>query len=391
MAVLAPAYAELHCHSTFSFLDGASLPEELALRAAELGLEALALTDHDNLCGALVFAQAARDAGVRPITGAELTVRDHAGPFHVTVLCETAQGYRNLCRAITEAHRADRLSPELPLALLCEHAAGLVALSGCARQGALVLEDRETALARGRSLRDAFGPEGLRVELTRPLLRGDRARLRRLHELARTLDLAEVVTNDVHVHQRRRAALQDALVAIRCGLPLEACEAERRGNREHVLKRPAEMAALHADAPGAVAESVRVADRCRFDLTRDLGYRYPSTDDADRELARVCAHALDERYGAGNAHRAAAASRLEQELSLIAHHRLAGFFLLHREILELAREIAVEVRGPSAARQVLPPGRGRGSSVGSIVCYLTGLSHVDPVAARLSLGTLPES
>jgi error-prone DNA polymerase len=92
-------YAELHCHSTFSFLDGASQPEELALQAAELGLEALALTDHDNLCGALVFAQAARDVGVRPITGAELTVRDRAGRFHVTVLCETAHGYRNLCRS----------------------------------------------------------------------------------------------------------------------------------------------------------------------------------------------------------------------------------------------------------------------------------------------------
>jgi error-prone DNA polymerase len=249
----ATPYAELHCHSTFSFLDGASQPEELALQAAELGLEALALTDHDNLCGALAFAQAARDAGVRPITGVELTVRDAAGPFHVTLLCETALGYRNLCRAITEAHRADRLAPELPFALLAEHAGGLIALSGCARHGALVHADRETALARGRGLRDAFGPERLRVELTRPLLRGDRARLRSLHELARTLGLTEVVTNDVHVHHRRRAALQDALVAIRCGLPLEACEAERRGNREHVLKGPAEMAALHADVPEAVA------------------------------------------------------------------------------------------------------------------------------------------
>ena len=97
-------------------------------------------------------------------------------------------------------------------------------------------DDRETALARGRSLRDAFGPERLRVELTRPLLRGDRARLRTLHELAARSSWPTVVTNDVHVHHRRRAALQDALVAIRCGLPLEACEAERRGNREHVLK-----------------------------------------------------------------------------------------------------------------------------------------------------------
>jgi error-prone DNA polymerase len=378
-------YAELHCHSTFSFLDGASHPEELALRAAELGLEALALTDHDNLCGALAFAQAARDHGVRPITGAELTVRDRAGPFHVTVLCETAEGYRNLCRAITEAHRADRLAPELPLALLLERAAGLIALTGCPRHGALVHPDRETALERGRSLREAFGAERLRVELTRPLLRGDRARLRTLRELAGALELTPVVTNDVHVHRRRRAALQDALVAIRCGRPLEACEGARRGNREHVLKGPAEMALLHADMPDAVAESARVAQRCQFDLTRDLGYRYPTADDADRELSRLCSHALSERYR-GSPLQGAAASRLDEELALIAHHQLAGFFLLHREILELAREIAVEVRGPSAARQVLPPGRGRGSSVGSIVCYLTGLSHVDPVAARLSLG-----
>jgi error-prone DNA polymerase len=378
-------YAELHCHSTFSFLDGASQPEELALRAAELGLGSLALTDHDNLCGALVFAQAALDAGVQPITGAELTVRDRAGPFHVTVLCETAAGYRNLCRAITEAHRADRLVPELPLELLAAHAGGLIALTGCARHGALVHDDRALVLERGRTLREAFGQERLRVELTRPLLRGDRARLRTLRELAGTLELTPVITNDVHVHQRRRAALQDALVAIRCGRPLEACEAERRGNREHVLKGPAEMAALHPDLPEALAESVRLAERCRFDLTTDLGYRYPSTDDADRELHRVCAHALAERYRGSPLH-AAAAARLDEELALIAHHALAGFFLLHREILELAREIAIDVRGPSAARQVLPPGRGRGSSVGSIVCYLTGLSHVDPVAARLSLG-----
>ena len=138
--------------------------------------------------------------------------------------------------------------------------------------------------------------------------------------------------------------------------------------------------------PEAVAETARVALRCQFDLTRDLGYRYPSTDDADRELvAHLPRTPCTSAIARGSQH-AAASSRLDEELALIAHHRLAGFFLLHREILELAREIAVEVRGPSAARQVLPPGRGRGSSVGSIVCYLTGLSHVDPVAARLSLG-----
>ena len=191
----------------------------------------------------------------------------------------------------------------------------------------------------------------------------------------------------MHVHDRRRGALQDALVAIRTHLPLEACEAERRGNREHVLKSPREMALLFGDLPEATRETVELADRLRFDLTQDLGYRYPAADDtvADAELAQICALELERRYR-GLSHRGEARTRLDEELALIRHHGLSGFFLLHREILEIAREIAIAVRGPHSARMALPPGRGRGSSVGSIVCYLTGLSHVDPVAARLSLG-----
>ena len=191
----------------------------------------------------------------------------------------------------------------------------------------------------------------------------------------------------MHVHDRRRGALQDALVAIRTHRPLEACEAERRGNREHVLKSPREMALLFGDLPEATRETVELAERLRFDLTQDLGYRYPAADDtvADAELAQICALELERRYR-GLSHRGEARTRLDEELALIRYHGLSGFFLLHREILEIAREIAIAVRGPHSARMALPPGRGRGSSVGSIVCYLTGLSHVDPVAARLSLG-----
>ena len=381
------AYAELHCHSAYSFLDGASRPEELATRAHELGYETLALTDHDNLCGALEFAHAAKALGVRPITGCELTVEDEHGPFHVTLLVETRVGYSNLSQLLTAAHAHDRTGPRTPLHLLCERAEGLVCLTGCARHGALVHADERVALERCRLLYESFGRAGLRVELQRPLWRGDRARNRRLLESARIFGLRLCATNDVHVHDRRRGALQDAMVAIRTHLPLEACEAERRGNREHVLKSPREMAVLFGDLPEATRETTELAERLRFDLTQDLGYRYPAADDtvADAELAQICALELERRYR-GLSHRGEARTRLDEELALIRFHGLSGFFLLHREILEIAREIAIEVRGPHSARMALPPGRGRGSSVGSIVCYLTGLSHVDPVAARLSLG-----
>uniref|UniRef100_A0A6J5ZYU4 Error-prone DNA polymerase n=1 Tax=freshwater metagenome TaxID=449393 RepID=A0A6J5ZYU4_9ZZZZ len=151
---------------------------------------------------------------------------------------------------------------------------------------------------------------------------------------------------------------------------------------------PEAMKARFEDHPEAVAETERVAARCNFDLTSDLGYRYPGAEDggADRDLVQACQASFDNRYPPGHKLRDEAAARLTEELKIIAGLGLSGFFLLHRDMLELAREVAVEVRGPDSARALLPPGRGRGSSVSSIVCYLTGLSHVDPVANRLLLG-----
>ena len=129
-----PMYTELHCHSAFSFLDGASLPEQLALTAANLGYPALALTDHNGLYGSMAFAQEAKQLGLQAITGAEVTLLDGS---HVTLLAETAQGYANLCRLITEAHlRRDRLDPRLDFASLEARHEGLIVLSGC-RSGML--------------------------------------------------------------------------------------------------------------------------------------------------------------------------------------------------------------------------------------------------------------
>lgn len=437
----APPYVELHCHSGFSFLDGASLPAELAAAAAAQGHAALAITDHDGVWGAMEFAQACAPLGVRPIIGAEVTLATPgadprvarrggppriarrmaepsedvrgggavtgpaAGTAHVTLLVESAAGWRNLCRLLTEAHAGTRpgpgrdpLPPVLGLDSLAGRAEGLVCLSGCAREGLLagIFEraagrpapgDAARALELGRRLREAFGPERFRVELQRPFRRHDRARNRWLTRLAERLGVACVVTGNPHCHDRSRVALQDALVAVRHGRTLDESEPLRRGNWRSVLAPPEAMAARFADHPEAVAETVALAERLRFDLASDHGYRYPGAEDetADRRLAELCEARFAERY-AGTPERPEARRRLDEELRVIRHLGLSGFFLLHADLLELARDVAREVRGAESARATLPPGRGRGSSVSSVVCYLTGLSHVDPVKAGLFLG-----
>jgi error-prone DNA polymerase len=376
-------YVELHAHSAFSFLDGASLPDELAGAAVELGYDAFALTDHDGLCGSMEFAQAAAALGLRAIHGAEMALEDSR---HVTLLVEDAEGWRNLCHIVTAAHVHDRDKgdppPQVPLATLEEHAGGLVCLSGCARQG---VHD-EAGL---RRLRGIFGRDRFRVELQRPYQRDDRARNARLERLAEKLGVPAVATGNVHAHARSRGPLQDAFVALRNHSTLDASEPLRRGNFTHVLASPAAMEARFADDhPRALHETRALADRLRFDLGQDLGYRYPGAEDpqASRTLAELCAQRFEERYPPGSPHRDAARPRLEEELRVIDALGLPGFFLLHRDMLELAREVAVEVRGPDSARALLPPGRGRGSSVSSIVCYLTGLSHIEPIANELFLG-----
>ncbi len=389
------SYVELHCHTAYSFLDGASGPQELAGAAAEQGHAALAITDHDGLHGSMEAAQALKPLGVRPITGAELSMEDAS---HLTLLCETRAGYRNLCRLITEAHAGTRpgegkdpLPPFTTYEALERHAEGLVCLTGCARHGALaraVEQSRHAEAAEaGRRLRGIFGPDHLRVELQRPFARNDRRRNRLLAGLAGRLGVPVAASGNVHAHHRSRALLQDALVAVRLGRTLDECEPQRRGNSSHVLAPPEAMADRFAEYPEAVAETAMLAERLRFDITSDLGYSYPGAEDsdADSKLAQACAHRLAERYPAGAA-RQRAQARLEEELKVIRHLGLSGFFWLHRDMLELAREVAAEVRGADAARAVLPPGRGRGSSVASIVCYLTGLSHVDPLANELHLG-----
>jgi error-prone DNA polymerase len=432
-------YVELHCHSGYSFLDGASHPEELILAARELGYPALALTDHDGLYGSMEFAQAARAEGLQAITGAEITlsgilerVATGASPSpgdawlpppeapphrpdtpvdraHATVLAETPAGYANLCRILTHCRmEAPREDPHLPLEVLLEHGEGLIILTGC-RKGVLARALGWGGVAGAerltRTLLEALGPSGLFVELQDHRVRGDGRRNRALGALADRLGVPVVGTGNVHYHRPERSRLHDVLTSLRHRQSLDGSHGIRRANHLFHLASPEEAAARFESRPDAARNTLEIARRCAaFDLTRDLGYTFPDFQgagngkSAEQILAEVCRAALDERYprepvrsgesarGARD-RRAQAEARLEEELRLVARHGLTGFFLVYRDIMEMGRRVAARVRGDSPrAKAGLPPGRGRGSSVSSIICYLIGLSHIDPIEADLFLG-----
>ena len=416
------AYVELHCHSNFSFQEGASFPHELLARAAELGYPALALTDHDNLCGAMEFARTARSLGIHPIIGAEVTLSGSARTgvrgcppdssssnraglasleeeYHLTLLAETRQGYANLCRLISSSHVfGERRHPQLDPRMLPEHSQGLVALSGC-RQGEvpkLAAEGRmEDAWEAARRHMEWFGPGNYFLELQQNLVYGDTPRNRRLISLAKELGVGVVATNNVHYHVPERHRLQDCLVAVKECKSLEDTHRQRRPNGQFYLKSATEMSALFDGCPDAVAATRNIADRCSFDLTKDLDYRFPdypvpTGHTPDSYLQELCRQAAIRRYGTITSK---VESRLEEEFRLIGKHGLSGFFLLYHEIIRMAREVQVELGlvDPEMPIEEAPPGRGRGSSVAMLVGYLIGLSHIDPLQYNLSLERfLPE-
>ena len=361
------------------------------------------------------FAQTCAAVGVRPITGVELSLRrglvaDGVGPVHLTLLAENERGYANLCRLVTLAHvqtrdwtrPGDLKPPALDPADLVGHTAGLIALSGCRSGEAARLvdaDDLEVARAALGRLADLFGRQNTFVELQHNLVQGDTRRLARLTALARAVGLPTLATGNVHYHVRERHRLQDAMVAIKHRSTLETSHRLRRANSEFYLRSPAEVAAAFAAYPEALDNVAVVADRCRgFNLAqvRSLGYDFPDfsrapdeqQSSADDVLAAYCQRQFASRYPADRTDPEIlrrARQQLQDELQLVRKHHLAGFFLIYRDLQELATDVARQVRGEGTVRggSGLPPGRGRGSSVSSIICYLIGLSHVDPVKNRL--------
>jgi error-prone DNA polymerase len=403
-------YAELHCHSYYSFHDGASSLEELMVRAKELGYRALAVTDHDNLCGAMCFAQLAKSLEMHGIIGAEVTIAsstisfgrndgsglpqdDNPANFHLTLLAKDGEGYKNLCRLITAAQNSgERNDPALPPSLLKEHAAGLIALSGCPQGelGQLVGKNRlSEAKSLIRQYLEWFGADNYYIELQQNLSFGDTARNTALVKLAKETGAQVVATGNVHYHVRERHQLQDCLVAVKNCQSLEETHRERRPNSEYYLRPIEELESLFRECPEALENTAKIAERCTLDLTRDLGYIFPDYPTPEgftpqTYLEKLCHEAAIRRYGVITP---AVQKRLDEEFALIKKYSLAGFLLMYHEVIKLGREVMIDLglSDPSLTLEENPPGRGRGSSVALLAGYLIGLSHIDPLKYSLSL------
>jgi len=361
-------YVELHCHSSFSLLDGASTPEALIARAGDLGMDALALTDHDALYGAVPFATAAKARGIRPIFGAELTLEDG---HHLTLLVENETGWRNLCFLISRARmHLPKGESALPWAALETHTNGLICLSGC-RQGpvaaALLRWDRAGAFRAARRLRELFGPEHFWIELQHHLRKDDSALVDNLVSLARHLRLNFVATNNVHIVRRDGQPLQDVLVAIRKRTSLDAAGTALRPNSEAYLKTGGRLFPLFRAYPDALGNTLRIAERCQFVLRYGLqdlpAFPTPPGKDAIGELAQLCHEGLRWRYGAPSER---VCAQLNYELSVIEQAGLANYFLIVWDIVRFARTHGIRCQG-------------RGSAANSLVAYLLAISPIDPL------------
>ena len=383
-------YAELHCHSYYSFHDGASSLEELMLRAKELGYHSFAVTDHDNLCGAMRFAQLARSLEMHVITGAEITLE---GGYHLTLLAKDREGYKNLCRLITAAHATgERNDPALPVNLIAEHASGLIALSGCPK-GELAQLVSGSHLVKAKNLvkqyLEWFGVDNYYIELQQNLAHGDTARNIALLKLAQETGAKVAATGNVHYHIRERHRLQDCLVAVKNCKSLEETHRERRPNSEYFMHPKTELESFFHDCPEALENTVKIAERCTLDLTKDLNYIFPDYPTPEgytpqTYLEKLCHDAAIRRYGAVTP---PVQKRLDEEFTLIKKYSLAGFLLMYHEVIKLGREVMIEqgLSDPSLSLEENPPGRGRGSSVALLAGYLIGLSHIDPLKYNLSL------
>jgi error-prone DNA polymerase len=396
-------YAELHCHSNYSFKEGASRTSELLIEAQALGMRALAITDHDNLCGVMEFAQAAKGVGIKPIIGVEITL---ASGHHLTLLAENAEGYKNICKLTTRAHmdppeRPGRngVLPALTPSLLKDHASGVICLSGC-RHGEiseLVLAGRLSEARRlGAQYRDWFGANNFFLELQQNLVFDDTERNRLMADIGSDLGIPIVATNNAHYHLRERSHLNDILIAIQHNKSLEETHRERRANDQFYLKSSDEMASLFTAYPEAIENTVRIADRCNFDLTSEKVYDFPDYDVPEghtqtRWLRKLCEEAAIRKYGEVND---SIRARLDKEMALLEKHNLAGFVLQYYDIIRIAREVQEDLGlvEPGLPLEENPPGRGRGSSVAMLVGYLIGLSHIDPLEFGLTLDRfIPDS
>ena len=373
-------YVELHARSAFSFLEGASLPEDLASQAAEFGQPALAIADAHGVYGSPRFHLAGKRLGIRALIGAEVNSAENC---RYTLLAENRHGYQNLCRLITRTKFREGKTgkPENPFATeedFAEYAQGLVCLTG-GEEGpvAQVFDERqgpdgaEAARDRVEQLVGLFGAKNVFVEVQRHYRRKQEVRNQALIELARTMKLPLLATNGVTHGTEERRALQDVLTCLRHKTTIAEAGKLLNFNSERHMKSSSEMRELFADVPDAFEQTRELANRLDFTL-QDLGYQFPRypVPGGETEISYLRQLADGGARGRYQPYYDAARRQVERELDLIEKLNLAGYFLIVWDIVDFCRKENILVQG-------------RGSAANSAVCYSLGITAVDPVGMDL--------
>jgi error-prone DNA polymerase len=365
-------YTELHARSAFSFLEGASAPEELTAACKELGMPAMAVLDRDGVYGAPRFHLSAEKMELRAHIGAEIT---SAEGWRYPLLVESRAGYQNLCRLITRMKlRARKNEGHIERDELAAMHQGLICLSG-GEEGPLAAALQNGGIAQGtecaRQLCELFGRENVYIELQRHFCRDEEARNQAAVEIARKLSLPLLATNGVCHALPQQRELLDVFTCLRHHRVLANAGRLLARNSERYLKSPAEMARLFADLPEAIANTQALSSRLRFTL-KDLGYEFPKypvpEGSSEMQFLRERTHdGMLSRYGPDNEK---ARAQLDRELALIEKLNLPGYFLIVWDIVRFCREKNILVQG-------------RGSAANSAVCYALGITAVDPVGMEL--------
>ena len=386
---MSDSFVHLHVHTEFSLLDGMIRTKDLAKRAAELGMPAVAMTDHGNLYGAIEFYQNCRKAGVKPIMGCEIYLapgkmsekKELVGrkrATHMTLLAETNEGWRNLSKLVSMGH-LDGLyhgKPRVDRETLREFSKGIICLTGCISGPVnewLLAGDEDKARETLAEIVEIFGRENTYVEIHNHDLEPQRRVTPALLKLAAEFGLKPVAANDVHFLHRADHEAHDVMICIGTGRLL-IDENRMRYTPEVHFKTPQEMRAIFAEVPGACDATLEIADRCNVEIKLDStsSEKYPqfeAPDGSPREqyLMRVCQEGLVKRYGAEKAADPEIQERLKYEVDTINHLGFASYFLITADFIQWARD------------QDIPVGPGRGSAAGSLVAYAMGITNICPL------------
>jgi DNA polymerase-3 subunit alpha len=386
---MSDSFVHLHVHTEFSLLDGMIRTKELAKRAAELGMPAVAMTDHGNLYGAVEFYQHCKKAGVKPIFGCEIYLapqsmeekKDLVGrkrATHMTLLAETDEGWSNLSKLVSKGHLEGLYygKPRVDRAALREFSKGIICLTGCISGPVnewLLAGDEDKARETMAELVDIYGKENVYVEVHNHGLEPQRRVTPGLLKLAAEFGLKPVAANDVHFLHRADHEAHDVMICIGTG-HLLIDENRMRYTPEVHFKTPEEMRALFADIPGACDATLEIAERCNVQLKLDStsSEKYPqfeAPDGSPREeyLMRVCQEGLVKRYGTEKAADPGIQERLKYEVDTINKLGFASYFLITADFIQWARD------------HDIPVGPGRGSAAGSLVAYAMGITNICPL------------